>query len=84
LAETVMVHGAYVCAPVPHSNFFVNCFSWEKYGGYAPVGKSNLAQNFWVFRLCTSSGILKTTNNISETGSLSILRWGGHLLCWVP
>jgi hypothetical protein len=22
--------------------------------------------------------------NVSETGSVPVLRWGGHLLCWVP
>jgi hypothetical protein len=41
--------------------------------------------NYWVFGLCPSSGILKNTreHNISEAGSIFVLRWGGrHLLCW--
>jgi hypothetical protein len=37
------------------------------------------AQNYWVFGLCPSSRILKTRNrNVSETGSVSVLRWGGE------
>jgi hypothetical protein len=36
------------------------------------------AQNYWVFRLCPSFGILKTRKcNASETGSVSVLRCGG-------
>jgi hypothetical protein len=36
--------------------------------------------------LCPSSGIVKTReHNVSETESISVLRWGGrHVLCWVP
>jgi hypothetical protein len=35
-------------------------------------------QNCWASSLCPSSGILNTRNhNVSETGSVSILRWGG-------
>jgi hypothetical protein len=35
-------------------------------------------QNYWVFGLCPSFGILKTReHNFSETWSLSILRWEG-------
>jgi hypothetical protein len=35
-------------------------------------------QNYWVFGLCPSSGILETRkHSISETGSVSVLRWGG-------
>jgi hypothetical protein len=44
-------------------------------------------QNYWVFGLRPASGILETRkHNVSETGSVSILRWGGrrHLLYWVP
>jgi hypothetical protein len=34
-------------------------------------------QNYWVFGLCPSSGILSTrTHNVLETRSVSILRWG--------
>jgi hypothetical protein len=44
------------------------------------------AQNYWVFGLRPTSGILETRkHNVSETRSVSVLRWGGrHLLCWVP
>jgi hypothetical protein len=32
-------------------------------------------QNYWVFGLCPSSGILETRkHNVSETGSVSVLR----------
>jgi hypothetical protein len=43
-------------------------------------------QNYWGFGLRSSSGILKTReHNVTETGSVSLLMWGGrHLLCWVP
>jgi hypothetical protein len=42
-------------------------------------------QNYWLFGLCPSSGILKTREHIvSEIGSVSVLRKGGrHLLYWV-
>jgi hypothetical protein len=44
------------------------------------------SQNYYVFDLGPSSGILITgEHNVSETGSVPILRWGRrHLLCWVP
>jgi hypothetical protein len=33
-------------------------------------------QNYWVFGLCLSFGILETRkHNVSETGSVSVLRW---------
>jgi hypothetical protein len=36
-------------------------------------------RSYWVFGLCPSSGILKTKeHNVSETGSVSVLRWGGE------
>jgi hypothetical protein len=36
-------------------------------------------QNYWVFGLCPSSGILETRkHNVSETGSVSVPRWGGR------
>jgi hypothetical protein len=36
-------------------------------------------QNYWVLRLCPSSGILETRkHNVAETGRVSILRWGGR------
>jgi hypothetical protein len=35
-------------------------------------------QNYWVFGLCPSSGIVETRkHNVSETGSVSVLRWEG-------
>jgi hypothetical protein len=42
--------------------------------------------NYWVFGLCSSSGILETRkHNVPETGSVFVLRWGRkHILCWVP
>jgi hypothetical protein len=42
-------------------------------------------QNHWVFGFYPSSGIPKTRkHNVSETASVSILRWGGrHLFCEV-
>jgi hypothetical protein len=45
-----------------------------------PVG-----QNYCVFALLASSGILQTRkHDVSEIGSVSVLRWGGrHLLSWV-
>jgi hypothetical protein len=39
----------------------------------------NKTQNYWVSGLHPSSRSLNTRkNNISETGSVSILRWGGR------
>jgi hypothetical protein len=33
-------------------------------------------QNYWVFGLCTSFGILETRkHDVSEAGSVSVLRW---------
>jgi hypothetical protein len=35
-------------------------------------------QNYWVFGLCPSSGILEIRKrNITETGAVSNLMWGG-------
>jgi hypothetical protein len=35
-------------------------------------------QNYWVFGLCPSSGILEARKHkVSETGSVFILKWGG-------
>jgi hypothetical protein len=34
-------------------------------------------QNYWVFGLFSSSGILGTRKHVSETGSVSVLRCGG-------
>jgi hypothetical protein len=39
--------------------------------------KIHPAQNYWVFGLCPLSTILETRKHrVSETGSVSILRWG--------
>jgi hypothetical protein len=36
-------------------------------------------QNYWVFGLYPSSGILETRKyDVSETGSVSVLRWRGE------
>jgi hypothetical protein len=44
-------------------------------------------KNYWIFGLCPSFDILKETkeHNVSETGSVSVLRegCGRHLLCRV-
>jgi hypothetical protein len=38
----------------------------------------SLSQNYWVFGLSPSSGILKTReHNVSETASVSVFRCGG-------
>jgi hypothetical protein len=35
-------------------------------------------QNYWVFGLSPSSGIIETRkHDVSETGSVSVFRWGG-------
>jgi hypothetical protein len=43
-------------------------------------------QSYWVFGLFPTSGILGIRkHDVSETGSVSVLRCGGrHLLSWVP
>jgi hypothetical protein len=45
-------------------------------------------QNYWVFGLFPSSGILGTRkHDVSETESVSVLRCGRggrHLISWVP
>jgi hypothetical protein len=42
-------------------------------------------QNYWVFGLCQSSGILETRkHDVSETGSVSVLRRGGRHLVRHP
>jgi hypothetical protein len=42
------------------------------------------SQSYWVFGLCPSSGIIKTReHNVSETGFVSVLRWGWrNQHCW--
>jgi hypothetical protein len=48
--------------------------------------RNGFSQNYWVFRFCPSSGILKfREHHVSETRSFSVFRWGGrHPLCSVP
>jgi hypothetical protein len=43
-------------------------------------------ENYRVFGLCPSSGILKAReHNVSETGIVSVQRWrGSYILSWVP
>jgi hypothetical protein len=41
----------------------------------------DVIQNYWVFGLCPSCGILETRKyNVSETGYVSVLRYGGKTL----
>jgi hypothetical protein len=57
---------------------------------HQPISNKNIKQQpkitQWDFELCPMSSILKTwEHNTSETGSVSVLRWGGrHLLSCVP
>jgi hypothetical protein len=38
------------------------------------------SQNYWVFGLCLSPAILNAIeHDVSETGSVSVLRWGGDI-----
>jgi hypothetical protein len=43
-------------------------------------------QNYLVFGFSPSSGILENRKQVSETGSVSIFRWGKgrHLFSWLP
>jgi hypothetical protein len=41
------------------------------------------SQSCWVSPVCPSSRILNTRKKVSESGSVSVLRWGETLLCWV-
>jgi hypothetical protein len=55
----------------------VGAFSLKLYR-YSSVKFSWTTQNYWDFGLCPSSGILETReHNVSETESVSFLRWGG-------
>jgi hypothetical protein len=52
---------------------------------YLDRKRTFLFQYYWVFGLRPSSGIVKRQkNNVWETGSVSVLRWGGrsNLLRW--
>jgi hypothetical protein len=49
----------------------------EKYFFILSLNRST-AQNYWVFGLFPSSGILETRKrDVSETGSVCVLRWEG-------
>jgi hypothetical protein len=49
------------------------------------VENRKISQNYWVFGVCPSSGILEIIkHNVSETGSVSFLRWGGRRLLLDP
>jgi hypothetical protein len=65
-------YGHFICNKLRILKASEKCWTW--------------AGNYCVFGPLPSSGILETRkNNVSETGSVSVLRWGGrHLLCWVP
>jgi hypothetical protein len=61
---------------------------WRGVVGYTlqDVTTHNTTQNYWDFGHCPSSGVPETRkHSVSETGSVSVLRWVGerHLLCWV-
>jgi hypothetical protein len=49
------------------------------------IRTNGITQNYWIFGLYPSSGILQTRkHNVSGNGSVFVLRWRGrHLLCWV-
>jgi hypothetical protein len=54
---------------------FIVCISNSTYNHYMDKGYNY--NNYWVFGLCPSSGIQKTREHkVSETGSVSVLRWG--------
>jgi hypothetical protein len=71
------------------ANEALNCFTVSKrrvifvpdYGsncGRSFLELTRKAQSYWVLGLCPSSSILETRKyNISETGSVFVLRWGG-------
>jgi hypothetical protein len=63
----------------PTSCHFISLRS--KYSPQHPVLKHPLSvpQNYWLFGLFPSSGILENSKqDVSETGSVSVLRWGGE------
>jgi hypothetical protein len=75
-----------------HARFLSLCIYWNTGSAncsllwFSSVPPWKLtSQNYWVFGLCPSCGILKIReHNVSEAGYVSALRWGmRHLLCWV-
>jgi hypothetical protein len=47
--------------------------------GFKNMEKTGWPQNYWVFELCPSAGVLGIIEiNVSETVSVSLLRWGGE------
>jgi hypothetical protein len=79
------LNGVQTCAWSLHRSWRLNaCLSY--YGvmlrslntGYI-MEAAPIIQNYWVFGLCPSSGILETRkHNVLETGFVSVLRWGGN------
>jgi hypothetical protein len=62
------------------------CICMECISVWTSVSWTLIFQNYWGFGLCPLSSILETRKyEVSENGSVSILRWRGgrHLLCWV-
>jgi hypothetical protein len=66
--------------PAPYLFCFAAYDPDSNIAAYSKSGNPELyyhyvAQNYWVFGLCPSSGILTTSKyDVSETGSVSILR----------
>jgi hypothetical protein len=54
--------------------------TWKKQHWFLEMSSTNIdtLRNYWVFGLCPSSGNEKLENSVSETGSVSVLRWGGR------
>jgi hypothetical protein len=55
------------------------CLKWDVYSSrfWRVLTMVHNTQNYWVFGLCPSSGILETRkHNISETGYVSVPIWG--------
>jgi hypothetical protein len=51
---------------------------WTRSGCNEYACTNTVTQNYWIFGLCPSSGIVETIkHNVSETGSVSVLRWEG-------
>jgi hypothetical protein len=49
--------------------------AFRQFSKYMHLCFKAVTQNYWVFGLCPSPGILETRkHNVSETGSVSVLR----------
>jgi hypothetical protein len=55
---------------------FKQFISWSRF--WRVLKMVNNTQNYWIFGLCPSSGILETRKHVSETGSVSAFRWDGR------